>query len=722
MRKIIVVITAFILSLTFSAQAAPPSGSGPRYVEGELLVKYKDEPAVVRAHAVHKAHIVKHFRALGIHHIKLPPGMTVADAVREYEKDPNVEFAEPNYIARKSVTVPDDPRIGDQWGLALISAALGWDLATGGTVTVAVLDTGIYYPHEDLAANLWSNPGEIPGNGIDDDGNGVIDDYYGANFNSGTVTGDPLDDDIADSHGTHVAGIIGAVGNNQVGVSGVAWKVRIMAVKFLHGSLGEGTVSDAIAGIAYATANGARIVNCSFEIPGYSYTLENAISNADAQGVLMVSAAGNLGHNNDLTNVSPASIRIPNNIAVAAVDSSDTLPSYSDYGRSTVDVAAPGGAKPHYTSSGVLSTTHRCLDADYNNVCDVPGDVPVMGYDWIAGTSMAAPHVSGLAALIWSQNNALTHHQVKGRILNGVDQLAVLEGKTITGGRISLPGSLSLEGGPELPAIFRISPSPVVSTGTVTITGVNFTSTEGTVSFGAMPLIVSSWTDSTIIAMVPNGAVSGRVQVNGLGSTFFLTVNNAPTVTLTVDPASGDAPLAVVFTAAASDADGSIVKYEWDFGNGIFQQYSGITSAATITYYAPGNYVARVRVTDNTAQTAIAVTSLSVFGSDGGHDRCFIATAAYGSYLDAHVRVLREFRDRWLMTNDGGRKLVGLYYRYSPPLAEVIARHDALRLMTRWVLTPVVLSVRYPLAPVAVTFSILAGLGVRLWVGRRREG
>jgi subtilisin family serine protease len=690
MRKIIIVLIAFILSITFSAQAAPPVDLGPHYVEGELLVKYKDERTIARVHAKAGALVAGRFKHIKIDHIKLPPGLSVTDAIREYQKDPTVEFAEPNYIARKSVTPSNDPRLADQWGLANISASAAWDLATGGTVTVAVLDTGIYYPHPDLAGNLWTDPTQTVA-------------VYGANFNNGVVTSDPLDDDIADSHGTHVSGIIGAVGNNGVGVSGINWTVKIMAVKVLHGSAGEGSVSDVVAGMQYAVENGARVVNCSLEIAGYSYSLENAIMYADAQGVLVVSAAGNGGKNNDASSVSPASVRTANNIAVAATTSSDALPSYSDYGKATVEVAAPGGALPQYTPSGVLSTTHRCLDANYDNICDL-GDNPVTGYDYIAGTSMAAPHVTGLAALIWSQNPALTHYQVKARIMNGVDKLAGLSGKTITGGRINAYTSLAQQ--TELPAVFKVSPYSTAAGGTVTITGANFGNTMGTLTLATVSMLVTSWADTIITATVPDDAVSGAVQVNGQGSTFPLTIWTSPTVTLIAEPATGFPPLNVIFTAQAADLDGTIVKYEWDNGLGTFVYDPKVTSSAIITYYQPGIYTARVRVTDDNGLTAIGSVQIVVF-SNGGSDGhwCFIATAAYGSSLAPQVQALREFRDRHLLTNAWGRAFVSFYYRYSPPAAEYISRHEPARVVARWLLAPVVLIIQFP---------VLAGAGLLL--------
>jgi len=711
-----IIVLFFLVSSSAAGAFTAAATATPRYVEGELLVKYKDEQNINRLHSAAKSRVAKRFQRLHIDHVRLPAGLAVQDAIKEYQKDPNVEYAEPNYIARKSINNPNDPRYltGDQWGLTNMSAPYAWSLATGGTVTVAVLDTGIYYLHEDLQQNLWVNPGEIAGNGIDDDGDGIIDDVYGANYNqerNPAVTGDPLDDDIADSHGTHVSGIIGGVGNNSLGVSGVNWNVKIMAVKFLHGSNGTGGIPDAIDGILYAVDHGAKVINCSFEIGGYSSSLESAFKYADDHGVLTVSAAGNAHKNNDISSISPASIRTPNNIAVAAVTSGDVLATYSDYGRVTVDLAAPGGDLPQYTTVGVLSTTYSCgASFDwYSMTCPTP---IVMGYNYLSGTSMAAPFVAGLAALIWSQNPALTHYQVKGRILNGVDKLADLSNKTITGGRINAYNSLALQGSAELPAIFKVSPYALPPTGgQVTITGVNFGSSVGTAMLDPLPLVISSWTDTAIIATVPDaGSVSGAVQVNGLGSTFPLTIMTQPTVTLIAEPDTGSAPLDVIFTAQASDLDGYIVKYEWDNGLGSFVYDPRVASSALVTYYQPGTYTARVRVTDNSGLTAIGSVQVTVFNSTGGDRRCFIATAAYGSPLAPQVQALREFRDRRLLTTAWGRAFVSFYYRCSPPIAEYIGRHGLARAVVRWALAPVIIGIRYPsLAGAALFILLIAG-------------
>src|SRR5437867_5745540 len=213
-----------------------------------------------------------------------------------------------------------------------------WARSTGSdAVTIAVIDTGIDYQHDDLAQNMWKNPGETV-NGEDDDGNGIVDDIYGANFCNGAMSGDPLDDN---GHGSHVAGTVAAVGNNHLDVVGANWKAQLMAVKFLCRD-GSGTTADAIQAIQYALAMGAQILNNSWGGSGYSRALEAAIKEADRLGVLFIAAAGNDGNDNDAVPSYPASYTVPNVIAVAATTQEDGVARLSDCGIKIVQVAARG--------------------------------------------------------------------------------------------------------------------------------------------------------------------------------------------------------------------------------------------------------------------------------------------------------------------------------------------------------------------------------------------
>ena len=239
-------------------------------------------------------------------------------------------------------------------------------------MVVGVIDTGIDYKHEDLAANIWINPGEIPDNGIDDDNNGYVDDIHG--INSITGSGDPMDDHY---HGTHCAGIIGAVGDNGKGITGVNWTVKIIGIKFVSG--GFGLDSDAVESINYAVGLRNRGVNIrvlsnSWGGGGYSQSLLDAINQANTSGILFVAAAGNNSSDNDASLFYPASYDTLNVLAVASTDHNDNLSSFSNYGATTVDIAAPG--------SSILST------------------YPNNNYYSTSGTSMATPHVAGAAALL----------------------------------------------------------------------------------------------------------------------------------------------------------------------------------------------------------------------------------------------------------------------------------------------------------------------------------
>ena len=421
------VLFTLLVFLFFPVSAFPGDKEKGKFVPGELLVKFRTQVSKRGATSVHgriKAHRTKRFHIVkNLEHIKLPAHMTVEDALRFYRGLPEVEYAEPNYIKKPFATTPDDTSFNDLWGLhntgqtggtadADIDAPEAWDIQSGSSnIIVAVLDTGTDWDHEDLADNIWINAGEIL-DGADTDENGKIDDVRGWDFINDD--NDP-DDELTFFHGTRVSGTVGARGNNAKGITGVCWTVSLMTVKMMVNT--GGSTEQEIAAIQYAVAMGARIINASFGSPDYTQSEYDAILSANQSGVLIVAAAGNAGTDNDTTPVYPASYNLPNIISVAASDHNDGLWGGSNYGATTVDVAAPG--------VDIISTKS--------------GD----DYGSMSATSAATPHVSGLAALIWSNNPALTHLLVKKIILDNVDQLPSMDGKVLTGGRINAFNALS---------------------------------------------------------------------------------------------------------------------------------------------------------------------------------------------------------------------------------------------------------------------------------------
>ncbi len=380
--------------------------------------------------------------------VKLAAGADVEQAIAELSKDPGIAYAEPNYIV-KAIATPDDPSFPDLYGLhntgqtggtadADIDAVEAWDDSVGSAdVVVAVIDTGIDYNHEDLAANMWTNPGEIAGNGVDDDGNGVIDDVHG--FNAINGSGDPFDDHY---HGTHCAGTIGAVGNNGVGVAGVNWESQIMAIKFLDEG-GSGTNEGAISAINYAIARRSdgvnlRVLSNSWGGGGFSQAMLDAINEAGAADMVFVAAAGNFASNNDGDAFYPASYDAPSIISVAATDHNDALADFSNFGATTVDLGAPG--------------------------VDVLSTFPFDGYEVLSGTSMATPHVAGVAALALSSNDTLTGDELKDILLSSGDPLPSLDGITVSGRRLNAAAALE-QAGPPVPRFsLGLSPASLVVT------------------------------------------------------------------------------------------------------------------------------------------------------------------------------------------------------------------------------------------------------------------
>ena len=331
--------------------------------------------------------------------LEVPPESDIEAVVQEFQADPHVEYAQPDYLMKANM-VPNDPYYSsygswgqsydDLWGLKKMQAAQAWDLAQGEGVVVAVVDTGVDYNHPDIAANIWTNIGEIPNNGMDDDGNGFVDDIRGWDF--GNSDNDPGD---VHGHGTHVSGTIAAVGNNGIGMIGVAPKVKIMPVKGFMDSGGAWS-SDLAKGIKYAVYNGADVVNnswgCETPCPSNPFA-EDAVRTAYNLGAMVVFAAGN--DNADVADYSPQNMT--ETIAVAASNYLDQRASFSNYGP-LIDITAPG--------VGILSLR-----------------VNSTGYSVYSGTSMAAPHVSGLVALLLDSDPMLDQLQIKQRLYDSADDL-----------------------------------------------------------------------------------------------------------------------------------------------------------------------------------------------------------------------------------------------------------------------------------------------------------
>ncbi|MGB2696683.1 MAG: glutaminyl-peptide cyclotransferase [Candidatus Zixiibacteriota bacterium] len=416
------VVLGFVLFLLlFLIPSSNAQRSFPPHVEGQLIIKFVDGTTENQKKEIRNnlnSVTLRKFSLIGAELVRIS-GMSVEQAIDLFKEDPRVMYVEPNYIWRADI-IPNDPDFDLLWGMyntgqtggkvdADIDAVEAWNISTGDSIIVGVIDTGLDTAHVDLEGNIWTNPGEIPDNGMDDDGNGYVDDIHGWDFIN--WDNDPVDDN---GHGTHCSGTISAVGNNAIGVAGVCWSAKIMALKFLNSS-GEGTTEDAVLAVEYANRMGARLTSNSWGGGGYSQALKDAIDSSGAQGMLFVVAAGNYRNNNDVSPYFPSSYDLENIIAVAATDHYDNLanePTWgSNYGLTSVDLGAPG--------VNIYST--------------IPGD----GYGYKSGTSMATPHVSGTAALLWSEHPSLTYLQVKNRILSMTDTLPDLAGKCVSGGRLN---------------------------------------------------------------------------------------------------------------------------------------------------------------------------------------------------------------------------------------------------------------------------------------------
>ncbi|MCB0323093.1 MAG: S8 family serine peptidase [Bdellovibrionales bacterium] len=461
------VATTVLALVLLASTAVAQSDATAQFVPGEFIVKYDDH--AVRALIIEipeltqyseeevKTALTQTLGAEKLEHLELVNAEKIAttttdeldiEAAVDLLDADLVEYIEPNYVYGVNV-VPNDPSFGSLWGLHQsndidIDAPEAWDIVTGNEsepIVVGVVDTGIDYNHVDLSANMWRNTAEYGGSpGVDDDGNGYVDDIYG--WNGVSNNGNPMDDQASTYHGTHCAGTIGAVSNNGIGITGVAWNVKLMALKFL-GSNGSGATSDAIEVINYAITMRERGVNLrvlsnSWGGGGYSQALFEAVQAANNVGIIFIAAAGNNNSNNDSSPAYPANYTNPNVISVAAVSSNGSRASFSNYGATTVDLAAPGVS---------IYSTKR-------------GNA----YQSLNGTSMATPHVSGVAALVLSRYPQYNPSQLKAQLLDTVQPVAALNGLMLKPGIVNARAAVANPSNmpPTLQAIANVSVSPRV--------------------------------------------------------------------------------------------------------------------------------------------------------------------------------------------------------------------------------------------------------------------
>jgi len=435
MFRSIIFVFAMVFGFTLSSWA------DPGYVPGEVIIKMKTQSSkgskhqfIGKASLQHKMSLKRSWPKFDMHQFKLKPGQTVDEAINELSFDPDVEYVEPNFIfTKQSVGVQGEAMSFDeirslshveasssnnftQASSDVFDAAAAWEISSNSDYqpVVAVIDSGVDYNHYVFQATdaIWINEDEIPNNGIDDDGNGFIDDVRGWNF--AAFTNDPMDDD---NHGTHVAGIVlGMTQNIFVNEEELLpAKLKIMPLKFLD-SNGVGSTSAAISAINYAVNNGATILNNSWGGSEFSKSLHDAMVTAYNSKVSFVAAAGNATNNNDTAPTYPASYSIPNVLSIAATEDSDNLAFFSNYGANTVHVGSPG--------HNILST--------------LPND----SFGISSGTSMAAPFVAGLAALLAVEESEISGFQMKEVIFEQSNAISGLSGKVASSGRINALDSI----------------------------------------------------------------------------------------------------------------------------------------------------------------------------------------------------------------------------------------------------------------------------------------
>ena len=630
-------LLALVLLLEGVSGQQQPRGRRDEFVSGELLVKFsRTLSANQRSSALarQRATRIRHFDALDIDHIRVPPGLAVAAAVGAFQRGGGVIAVQPNYIRRTTQSAPpDDPfwLDGSLWGLSKIQAPQAWSTFTpgDGSVVIADIDTGVDYTHPDLAANMWRNPGEVAGNGVDDDGNGYVDDVHG--IDTVNHDSDPEDDQ---GHGTHTAGTIAAVGNNATGVTGVNWNARLLACKFLDAS-GFGTDAGAVECFEYLLA--LRIRGENIRVSSNSWgeqrsgqpaaTLQAAIDETGAAGIVNVFGAGNDGTNNDTSPFDPASYDSPSIIAVASSGSTDRKSLFSNYGASSVDLAAPG--------ENIWST--------------YPGGL----YNISSGTSMATPHVAGAAALLASMDPTLTVPAIKSLLLDNVDQSQRWAGRVVSGGRLNVFQAASAVGSvtpntPPTAAITAPAAGATFKAPATIVVAADASDSDGSIRQVAFyangsPIGLST---SSPFTVTWSGVAPGSYALTAVATDDRWATATSPAVNVTVlanaapsvaiaSPAAGAAyttPTTVTIDAAAADSDGTVNQVTFYVDGVAIGTDSTSPYSATWTAVV-GPHTLTATATDNEgATTTSAAVAINVNPLPG---RINVALSAHGSIAAA---------------------------------------------------------------------------------------
>ena len=581
MKRIWMVLVALvsIVLMTSGVGVAGQPAPHAEYKYGELIVKYrpgKTGEARAALHQRYGSQKIREYPEYSLEHVKLRTGQSVQEAISIFESDDAVEYAEPNYVLHTNV-VPSDSYWPYLWGMAKISAPAAWDTTTGSqSVVIGTIDTGIDYTHPDLAANVWTG----------------TDGSHG--YNAITHTSDPKDDN---GHGTHVAGTIGGVGNNGSGVVGINWQVKIMACKFLDAT-GSGYTTDAIECLSYfrnQKVAGVNIIatNNSWGGTSYSQALSDAI-NAQ-RDILFIAAAGNNATDNDIIASFPANYELPNILAVAATDSVDALATFSQYGRRTVDVGAPG--------VGIYSTL---LNGSYGSY---------------SGTSMATPHVTGLAGLIKAQMPGADWRTIKNLLLATGDTITALTAKTLTGKRINAFTAMNCVDSRLLAAIQYPKTISVGVPATLSALSINCGN-----SIGPVTVTLSG---GEIIVLDDDGIVPDVAAGDGIFTATYTPIRSSETF-IFLSPAGSEtigttAPLAISTASLAAGtvggaysqplaASGGIAPFTWTLTSGSLPGGLSLNSSGVISGIPTiaGNFTFTAMVTDYKGTTAAKSLSIAI--------------------------------------------------------------------------------------------------------------